>query len=91
MVVVLKDLSRISLANQFHAAHEHASGLENLDVAGSDFNTSFSQRVHDLPTETFPVRVRAQFDPFARAFKDSASLVWGNASDGSVLHDKDKN
>lgn len=55
MVVILQDLCRILLAKRFHAVNEQASGLENFDVAGSEFNTGLPERFHDLPTETFTV------------------------------------
>ena len=77
MVVILQDLCRILLAEQLHAANQQASGLENLDVMDSEFNTGLSQGVHNLPTETLPIRVRTESDPVACALKDSASLVWG--------------
>src|SRR5262245_40953260 len=76
VVVFLQNLTRIFLAERFHAAYEHVSNLENLKVAGSEFNASFSKRDHNVPTATFPIRVRTKFDPVARALKDSASLVW---------------
>jgi hypothetical protein len=91
MAVILQDLYRIPLTNQFHAAHQQASGPENFDVIGSEFNTGFPQRVHDLPTKAFAVRVGAEFDPVARALKDSPGFIWGYIHDRSFLQNNHKN
>ncbi|HKV78096.1 MAG TPA: hypothetical protein VJP02_08165 [Candidatus Sulfotelmatobacter sp.] len=60
-------------------------------MMGSEFNTGFTQRIHDLATETFSIRVRAEFDPVARALKDSAGLIWGYVRVDSFLHANHKN
>jgi hypothetical protein len=91
MVIVLKELCRVFFSDCFHASHQQASGLEDFEVISSEFNTGFSKRIHDFSTETFSVRVRAEFHPVAGAFKNSASLVWGYVYDGGFLHDNHKN
>lgn len=91
MVIVLKKLCRVFFADCFHASHQQASGLENFEVISSEFNTVFSQRIHDFSTETFSVRVHPEFHPVASALKDSASLIWGYVYDGSFLRDNHRN
>lgn len=90
MLEILQDLFWILLTRRFEASNEQASGLQNLDVLGSEFDTGLTQAVHDLAADTFPVRVGAELQLVASAIKDSASFVWGYLCDDRFLHDNHK-